>query len=278
MTNQAPEPKRFTPRPNSPVSDAERAFWNKSTKQLIDLHNLIEAVRTKAPEFDALDALVHRISGTINSIWVLRRSSLLDWGFDGMILLRGIYDAHIQARWILADPSKVEERALLYLDWKWVERHNMLPVLDASPTSLAKLVAKSPKRKVSEPYMAQQFARVRSKYERKPGGKLRTDWSGIKIKDMATELGADTLDEFVILYRSLSGVVHSSALAIEDQNPMFGSEFHPIIAWKFQMRVLARHAELHGVELTGELPEVVDYARANIFNTPKPPRPKIAQP
>ena len=66
-----------------------------------------------------------RVCNTWQSIRTLRKHSPDEKGFmvDAGMLLRAMFDAYLQAEYVLSEPSKALERANDYLDFEHVERY-----------------------------------------------------------------------------------------------------------------------------------------------------------
>lgn len=106
----------------------------------------LNAARREGPVTVAIELLLGRIVGAGNSLRVLREHSPHDFVFDGAMILRGIYDAMLQALFILIDASRREDRARQYLDYRWVEKQNAIHLFDRSPTYVGRRVSESPRR------------------------------------------------------------------------------------------------------------------------------------
>lgn len=220
------------------------------------------AVQKPGPVTDAVELLLRRLVHAGNSLRVLYDRARDDFPFDGAMILRGIYDTMLQSLYILADPSRRESRARLYLDFYWVERHTEIELFDQNPTVLARKLKTSAKRAQAEPEIDTEFQRVRSTFLNSRG-KLRRAWYAGSLRELAKEVGFES--EYEILQRQLSGAVHSSPLALKD-GPRYPARFVLRLAWHFSYRVLGRFADFKGVSLDEHERQVVDISFKNVYD------------
>lgn len=209
-----------------------------------------------------LDNISGRIVGSGNSLAILCQCSPHDWAFDGASILRNIYDVMLQGLYIMADPSKQEARAQLYLDFIKVERKKRIDLIDASGTDTAKHVRASPKRPKAEPEIHKQFNAVEHKFRTKKGG-LRDYWYSGSLRDLAKASGFEP--EYELMQRFLSGVVHSSPLTLKEGPIVSGfllMDWH----WRFAFRILGAYADYKKVVLDKAESGLIDSARANVFD------------
>ena len=191
------------------------------------------------------------------------------------MILRGIYDAMLQALYILSDPLQREARADDYLDFRWVERKSTIPLFDSSPTCLAQQISKSPRRAGTEPTIDTRYASVCPKFKNAKG-QLRDHWYEGRLRDLAKAVNLES--EYEILQKQLSGTVHSSADALQDQ-PAYPEYVLLSLAWTFSFRVLGKFAEYAQVTLDRYEGELVRLSESNIFgaaNTPTSRTPATA--
>lgn len=222
----------------------------------------LNAARVTGPVAVAIEMIAGRIVASGNSLAVLRNNSPHDYGFDAASVLRNIYDVMLQGLYIMADPSKREERAQLYLDFMAVERKGRIELLDASGTDLAKRISGSPKRPGTEPEIEKQFDAIKAKFLTKKG-KVRQTWYPGTLRDLAKESGLEA--EYELMQRFLSGVIHSSPLTLKEGPFVRGfllMDWH----WRFAFRILGAYADHKGVTLNPNEQGLVDSARANVFD------------
>ncbi|NQU21375.1 MAG: hypothetical protein HQ567_08840 [Candidatus Nealsonbacteria bacterium] len=212
----------------------------------------------------AIELLLGRIVGAGNSLRVLHNHAPHEFDFDGAMILRGIYDAMLQALFILHDPAKRDERAQDYLDFYWVEKEKTIGLFDGNRTYLSRRISQSARRPSAEPAIKQEIQRVRPRFENS-NGRLRNHWYKGSLRELAGAVGFEA--EYEILQQQLSGAVHASAYTLQD-----GSYYRGFLlldfAWRLSFRVLGSAAEYVGIELDEAERELVGLSRTNVFDLP----------
>lgn len=222
----------------------------------------LNKARQNGPVTEAIELLLGRIVGAGNSLLVLRDKSPHNFIFDGAMVLRGVYDAMLQALYILKDASARNERARLYLDYFWVEKKSTLELLDRNPTQFAKRISQSPRRTNAEPAIESEYQRVLPQFQNKKG-KPRDHWYEGNLRDLARSVGLEP--EYEILQRQLSGVVHSSSYALREGMPM-GDFLLLDLVWRFSFRVLGQFAEYAGIALDKVELDLVSISNGIVFD------------
>jgi hypothetical protein len=220
-------------------------------------------VRRKNSVTNAIGLLLGRIVGAGNSLRVLREHAPHDFTFDGSMILRGIYDAMLQALFILSNPQFQEARASQYLDYSCVEKHKAIDLFDKSQTHLGHRISKSTRRANAEPEIEQEFQKVRQQFESKDG-KVRKQWHEGTLRDLAKDVGLES--EYEILQKQLSGIVHSSAWAFQNFAAIYNPDLLQTFAWKFSFRVLGKYTCYAGVTLDEIESGLVRRSEFNIFS------------
>ena len=224
----------------------------------------LNAVRKVGCVAVAIEMISRRIIGSGDSLAILHKHSPHDWMFDGISILRNIYDVTLQGLYIMSEPAKRDERAQLYLDFMDVERMKRIGLFDASDTDIAKHFSSSPKRPEAEPAIKQRFDAVKDRFMTKKG-ELRDYWYRGSLRDLAKASGLE--GEYELIQRLLSGVVHSSPLTLRD-GPFLTRFFLLDCQWRFAFRILGVYAEYKGIELDETETALIGDARANVFNLP----------
>ena len=245
---------------DSEVSDEQiLELWRKYANQVVAKLN---GVKKLGPVAVAIEMIASRIVASGNSLAVLHNHSPHAWAFDGASVLRNIYDVMLQGLYIMVDAAYRIERAQLYLDFMDVERMRRIKLMDASGTDIAKHVSGSPKRPEAEPAIKQRHDAIKARFETK-NKKLRDRWYPGNLRDLAK---ASSLEqEYELMQKFLSGVVHSSPLTLKEGPIVRGfllMDWH----WKFTFRILGAYAEFKGVGLDETEMNLIVSARANVFN------------
>jgi hypothetical protein len=226
----------------------------------------LNAAHHPGPVTRAVELLLTRIVAGGNSLGVLRRSNVHPYTFDEAMIVRGIYDAMLQALSILVeDDATREERARLYLDWYWIEKKDEIERYDKNSTFLAQRMSKSPRRPGAEPFFEQEYQRAFRKYVTKKGDKTRQHWYCGTLRELAKAITPSLESEYDLLQAYLSGPTHSSVYALSEP-PVFDKELLADFAWRFSYRVLGRFARYKGITLTEEEQAMIALANENIFD------------
>lgn len=241
--------------------DEDSLFWRGATRVAEGILGQLRTAGKRGAVSDAVELLLNRMIEDINSLWVLRLHSAHEYGFSGAVILRAMYDTHLQALYILRDPRQSETRARLYLDFEWVERDNLRRMIDKNPTAVAGKLRVSPRRQLAEPHLDEQFNRIKANYVDKRGRRCRDTWYEGRLRSLAKAVRLES--EYELLQRELSGVVHSSAFAMR-YGPVISARHLLTMAWDLVFRVLGRVAELHEIELTDEQREVIEGSYASM--------------
>jgi hypothetical protein len=205
-----------------------------------DIVSKLNAARQENAVTNAIELLLGRIVAAGNSLRVLNDNAPHDIAFDGAMILRGIYDAMLQALYILKDPQHQNTRAEDYLDFFWIEKRNMQKRAVCSSTAFGKQMATSKLRAVAEPATEHEYNRVYTKFKNMKGPKTRDHWYKGSLRDLAKEVGLES--EYELLQEQLSGAVHASAFALKAQRVIHGNVLMTF-AWKFSFRVLGLFAK-----------------------------------
>lgn len=253
---------------DSPEED--RWFWRQNVAIATEIGRAIhEHVKTFTPTTRALEPFQKRISGAVDTLTALHRFAKNDWRADGLTLLRAMYDAHLQVLYILQDSAQADERAQLFLDFRWIEQRAMQKIIAGNSTRLAKKLMQSPKRLEGEAEREANYQKLRPKFLTRDGKKDRGDWYPGTLRDLARAVGLES--EYEILQKDLSGSVHSTPTALLAGPSFSESEHLLLLGWKLMFRVLGRIAAHHGVPLAKEHEEIVRDAMSNIYDFPAEP-------
>lgn len=173
----------------------------------------------------ALFFLLLRVSNTWRSIRTLDKHTSDKEGpmVDGGTLLRVMFDAYLQAEYIVRGEKLAVERANDYLDFEHVEKYKRAQKVTSYDNLVAEALKSSPDREGGEKHLQQEFDRVKARYlvEKrrrgrtiKRGPRTRSTWYRGTLADIAKCLGKS--DEYDILLATFHGCVHSSAWAARE--------------------------------------------------------------
>jgi hypothetical protein len=140
-----------------------------------------------------------------------------------------MFDAYLQAEYVVRDPAKPTERATLYFEFQHVERYKAEQKVLKHDNRLSHALRKSTFRAAGEARTAAEFERVKQKFLQKdkrytgrPVGKrepeTREQWYESNLGQLAQEAGKkDEYDTFVYPF---NGCAHSSSYAVLSGPPV----------------------------------------------------------
>jgi len=242
------------------MSDDELLEFDRKTANGIVAK--LNAARRDSVVTSAIEVLLSRIVGAGNSLHTLRNYAPHEYAPDGGMILRGTYDAMIQALYILSDSTEQEARAQLYLDYFWVEKKETIELLDTSPTLFGKQMSNSPRRASAEQAIEERFQSVCGRFRNRNKSTFRKHWYAGDLRVLAAALGLES--EYLLLHKHLSGIVHSSAYALKEGMPIQGFLLLSL-AWRFSYRVLGKFSEYANITLENHERERIRLAQGNIF-------------
>jgi hypothetical protein len=202
-----------------------------------------------------------RVQNTWSSVRLLRNGTpvarhneiLVDVG----VLLRCMFDASLQAAYILHDPAKQTERASQYLEFQHVERYNTQERVFKHKNMLTDLLRLSRHKAAGQARVKAEFDRVKNQFLKKSnknstGGVLkgeaetREQWYAGNLGQFAQDAGKR--DEYDTFIYGFHGCVHSSSYAVLEGPPLAHELVMPF-ANALAGRVVAINARYHRLDL-----------------------------
>ena len=224
------------------------------------LKQVIGEANARSENDDVARALLFflvRVANTWRSIRTLRNNTPDEEGFavDAGTLLRAMFDAYIQAEFVIHDRNAARERARDYFDFEHVERYKLVNSVMKHDTPLSDHLKASPRRPEGEKRVQQEYDRVKERYfvERKRadgtmkrGPGTRNTWYAANLADLARTVGKE--DEYDSLLKTFHGCVHSSPIAV-GRGPVVSPQH--VVDWASTVaaRVAKLTVEYHGIEL-----------------------------
>jgi hypothetical protein len=205
----------------------DEEFFRIMRSVISELHQ-----RTNADKVTrSLFCFLVRVANTWNSLQLLHRGAPEDFQsvfmVDAGVLLRCMFDAYLQADYIVRDPAKRAERATLYLDFQHVEQYKAEEKLFRHKNPLTDILGSSPRRTGGQARTRAEFERVKCAFLRKDKGSARSlkkvpetrdQWYEGNLGQLAEAAGRkDEYDTFVYPF---SGCVHSSSYAVSKGPPV----------------------------------------------------------
>jgi hypothetical protein len=217
------------------MSDDEDALGDRFDEHIRDLIGyVINASMSPSREDQvaaALLCLLVRVANSWRSIRTLRTHTPDADGFavDAGAILRAMFDAYLQAEYIVSDQEQSHSRASLYFDFEHVEKYKHMQKWMEHNNSMTERLKKSPHRPAGERNVREQYDRVKDRFlveKRQKDGTIkrgpatRNQWFSGDLRTIAKGLGK--LDEYDLLLASLHGCVHSSVRALKVGPPVSG--------------------------------------------------------
>jgi hypothetical protein len=165
-------------------------------------------------------------------------------------LNRSMYDAFLQALYLVHDPSMAEKLAADYFNFGIIEHVKFVKALDSNESLLAKKVATSPMRAASEKEWNKAFSQVEAQFRKSKksrGWRWRDKWYEGNLRDLAEKTGRLREYDFNVAYSHAS--VHANPHATL-QGPIWtpaGLLFNVCYIASQAVDLLRRHL---GVELS----------------------------
>jgi len=249
------------------TTQLSEAQWQSLWDDLARIMDKIGAAVNRSPikhtaATKALHLLSNRMVKTMNSLLILCEDAQHDFAFDGMTLLRTIYDLHLQALYILRDPKIREQRATMYFDFEWVEKDRFRRMIDSNPTAFARTLRTSAKRAAAEPVLDRELGRAGPQFRQRDGKEYRRTWYPGKLRDLAKAAGVEA--EYQIVQPTLSAAVHSSPFAMRC-GPMVEPRMMLLMSFHFLFRVVGQIAEMHGIQLTDEQRILIEHSNRSFY-------------
>jgi hypothetical protein len=241
---------------------------SQDEKRIVDDHifEILKTVVEQTTNFKdvvarALHLFLVREFNSWRSIRILQNSFIEEndeRGFmvDSGTLLRAMYDASLQAEYVVKDRNEAVNRANDYLDFEHIERYRLVQKVKLYDDSFTKKMMESPQREEGEKNVQQQFDLVKGRYfkEKKrqsgiiqKGPGTREYWFPGRLRDVAIHLEKE--DEYDRFLFTLQGCVHSSAWALRI-GPPFAPQYALDWASKIALCVAKLNVEYNIISLS----------------------------
>jgi hypothetical protein len=222
----------------------------------------------------ALLLLLLRSANTWRSIRTLRKYTGDDEGFlvDAGCLLRIMFDAYLQAEYIVESASESQERATAYLDFEHVDRYKIEKAATGHNNRFSDRLRNSPKRATGQSRLEAEYERVKEKYlvtRRQPDGQLirgprtRSKWYEDDLATIAQKLGKQA--EYDIFVRPFHGCIHSSAFAVS-RGPMVSGKHVLDLSSTVTARIVRLNVFHHQLKLDYFQQQIMEALCKDYFN------------
>lgn len=200
----------------------------------------------------AIMPLLVRMANSWLSLTVLRSRSPETALVDSAAIIRCVFDAYLQAMYILDDPAQSDARSIDYIQYEAVEQYIQHSRIMQHNSDLANSLRQSPHRQAGELRLKQDYDAVAAKYMTK-GGKPRDRWYPGNLRDLAKL--ANREDEYDYFAGIFSGSVHSSYHAAS-KGPPIGVEYVDFVAVRYCMSLIIVLRSRNLIVLSGTSEEV----------------------
>jgi hypothetical protein len=257
-------PLPLTYNPQAPPKDV--ALWQEFRRQVVTpvLAKLNEA---PTPDDDDVANVVRffweRTLGLANAVWVLRSTKPDGCTYEASVLLRVMYDACLQAMYIMHDEHDRAARARLYLDFYWVEKKKRIRDIDSIESPMADGVRQSPRRPQAESEINRRFDEVEANYRIKSGH--RKNWYPGHLGGLAEHVGL--LGEYRIVVKQLHGITHVSPWQYHHKSPISQDA---LLMWARVLlgRMLRLAVLHHQVALDTRVARILERQASDTFSQP----------
>ena len=144
-------------------------------------------------------------------------------------LVRAMYEAYLQAAFILHEQARQRERARLYLDYEHVEKRIVLGKIFKHDTFVSRALKRSSLLPTSEVRMEAQYDRVKDRYLNQKRREIHDKWYEGTLRDLANAIGEKADYDFFM--SAFHGYVHSSAFAIRTGPPFQPRDVMTIVSF-----------------------------------------------
>lgn len=216
--------------------------------------------------------LLVRLADTRLSIQILNRASdgHTNHRLDSAALLRVMYDAYIQAKYIVVDPAQKAERASLYIEYEHVERYLTESKIEKHDNILSKALKNSPNREAAKKRNKQQYDRVEHLF-RSTSGRVRNQWYAAQFSQLAEAVGLE--HEYDTFIKNYHGCMHSSVYAIKN-GPHSDEKLVYIISNTLAARMLLLCIKENRFPIQKEVVKLLKIMSKGIINLTEKDRPK----
>ena len=189
---------------------------------------------------------------------------------DPSTILRSVYDASLQAEYIVHDAAKATDLAQNYLDFQEIERYRLIKALGKYKDEFSGKMVEGEERAANELKIRERFEKVEAKFRKAHGAGYMTSWHDEKLREFCKARGRKEEYDFMLVL--LHGAAHSSALAMlrgYSANPSFLMLTAANLTW----RAIGGMLDYHKIEMEPELAGVMENARRSLLEANKAARP-----
>lgn len=169
------------------------------------------------PSSRALLAFAVRLAGSWKSTVTLvkhhpEQDDLRAISNDCAVILRCMYDAFLQMRWVADGPNDPDKMGQLYLNFLPVENYQLMKIVLSQKDALSKRVINSPLKREGLPRSKENYNSVKDNYPNPNGKGVRKQWYPGSLAGLARDLGAT--EEYTWYVRRNNSSVHTGPRAM----------------------------------------------------------------
>jgi hypothetical protein len=227
------------------IDEARREHHSAVTQLLQAIIRQSEPFAARDVVADALLRFLTRACLTRRSIDVIVEHCLDSGANDACALLRCIWDAYIQAAYIVFEPSESASRANSYRDYQHVERRQLAHRVLDHDTPVSRDLKSRSGHDQHQAAVEEEFERAKSRFM-SAKGKLWNKWYSEGLPGIAGKLGIAAEHDMLVWH--LHGSVHSSYLT--SSGPLLSIEYVPAWADFITARIAHLSVSHNGFVLT----------------------------
>lgn len=250
----------------------QKTAWlaQNQTKFAAELLDLAEA-HSRTP--DALKlasrAIIQRMISAQNAMGLLgsQMPAQFDVRLDLMTLLRAMYDTHLQALYMLADPPCAGDRAQRFLDYDAVDKLDLLRLWKNNRASFSEEMLRRVRASETSNDDIARMESIARKFETPPGSKrpYQDSWWGGNLHMLASDKAVELVAEYEIVQRLLSGALHANPATILWPGSALPADLSVLGAGNLTLRVAGRLAACRGASISSTMETVLKSAWAPIL-------------
>ena len=169
------------------------------------------------PSSKAILAFAVRLAGSWRSTVTLvkhhqEQDDLRSISNDCAVILRCMYDAFLQMRWIAVGPNDPDKMGQLYLGFQVIENFTLMKYVLSQKDDMSQRVASSPLRKQRHPRLRDEYDKAKVYYPNSNGKGVRKQWYPGSLYSLAKELHAT--EEYTWFVRVNNSSVHTGPRAM----------------------------------------------------------------
>lgn len=253
------------------MESSETSFLNSNDILKITQEAITGAYRSEdnRPSSRAILAFVVRLAGSWRSTVTLvkhhpEQYDLRTISNDCAVILRCMYEAFLQMRWIAFGPNDPDKMGQLYLGFEVVENFRLMEIVLSQDDKMSHRVASSPRRTEGQARLREGYDKAKNDYPRRTGNGVRDHWYPGSLVNLARDLHAT--EEYTWLVRMNNSSVHTGPRAMFHNSEANARQIE-LLAEMILMRglgILKRHYRLSLLSLATE---VIDAHSISAFPT-----------